>query len=153
MNSGILLVVARFYEDIAKMLEEGARRVLDEAKVEYHQVDVPGAFEIPGAIARIKKPSQQEVFRFQGYVALGCVIRGETSHYEHVCTESARALMDLAVRQHLNIGYGILTCENHEQALKRADPDRDDKGGAAARACLAMASLGERITKIKAPDR
>lgn len=145
----VLLVVARFYGDIAAMLEEGARRVLEAAKVEARALDVPGAFEIPGAIACANRraPGATARIRFRGYVALGCVIRGETSHYDHVCAESARGLMDLTVRRHLAIGYGILTCENRGQALERADPARGDRGADAARACLAMASLERRLAE------
>lgn len=143
MSGPVLLVVARFYEDIAAMLEKGARRALDEAGVEARSVNVPGAFEIPGTIARLNPDKVRD--EFQGYVALGCVIRGETSHYDHICAESARGLMDLAVRRRLAIGYGILTCENRGQALERADPARGDKGADAARACLAMASAWDQL--------
>ena len=103
---------------------------------------MPGAFEIPAAIRFAQSAAERGGgTRFDGYVALGCVIRGETSHYEHVCQESARGLQDLAVRHELAIGFGILTCENEGQALVRAGVDKRNKGGEAARACLAMIAL------------
>jgi len=98
---------------------------------------VPGAFEIPGAIALAAD-------RYDGFVALGCVVRGETTHYDYVCGESARGLMDLTVRERLAIGYGIITVENIEQARARAFTDRGDKGGDAAHACLSMVALARR---------
>ena len=101
---------------------------------------VPGAFEIPGAIALAAG-------HYDGFVALGCVIRGETTHYDYVCGESARGLMDLAVRDRLAIGYGIVTVNNADQAWARAAIDRGDKGGDAAHACLAMVALGRRWRK------
>ena len=102
---------------------------------------MPGVFEIPAAIKyaiESPKPSQS---KFDGYVALGCVIRGETTHYDYVCSESARALQDLACKFTLALGYGILTVENADQAWVRAGVDRDDKGGSAARTCLEMIDL------------
>jgi 6,7-dimethyl-8-ribityllumazine synthase len=108
---------------------------------------VPGSFEVPAAIAFAVR--SMEYFtarqRFDGYVALGCVIRGETSHYDHVCQESARALQDLACRYALALGYGILTCDTREQALVRARREGRDRGGHAARACLAMIELKRRF--------
>src|SRR5690606_16313734 len=97
---------------------------------------VPGAFEIPAAIRYTMATKQ-----YEGFVALGCVIRGETTHYDYVCSESARALMDLSVEHRLAIGYGILTVENMEQAQARADITRGNKGAAAAEACLRMIAL------------
>ena len=101
---------------------------------------VPGAFEIPGAIALAAG-------RYDGFIALGCVIRGETTHYDYVCGESARGLMDLSVHKKLAIGYGIVTVDTMEQAKARAFTDRGDKGGDAAHACLAMVALGRRWRK------
>ena len=136
----ILVVEARFYEDIADALYAGAKGVLDEAGVTHERVEVPGAFEIPAVVRMAIK--SMDFFagrkRFDGYVALGCVIRGETSHYDYVCGESARMLQDLACRHTLALGYGILTCENEEQAWVRAAVDQKNKGGDAATACLAM---------------
>jgi 6,7-dimethyl-8-ribityllumazine synthase len=137
----ILIVEARYYAHISDELLKGAKTALEEAQARYEIVTVPGAFEIPAAIrfaATAKNP-------YDGYVALGCVIRGETSHYEHVCTESAHGLQSLALEHHLAIGFGILTVENEEQALARARVDKRDKGGEAARACLAMVELKRRF--------
>jgi 6,7-dimethyl-8-ribityllumazine synthase len=104
-------------------------------------ISVPGAFEIPPAIGMVARATS----RFDGFVALGCVIRGETTHYDHICAESARGLQDLAVREGLAIGYGILTVENEAQALARAPAERRDKGGEAVRACLALVELKRRL--------
>lgn len=133
----ILLVEARFYPHISDTLRQGAERALAAAGATYESIVVPGAFEIPAAIRAIARAAQ----RFDGFAALGCVIRGETTHYEHICAESARGLQELAVRDGLAIGYGILTCENEAQALARAALDRRDHGGAAVRACLAIVEL------------
>ncbi len=133
----ILLVEAPYYAHIAALLRRGAEKVILEAGASFEAVSVPGAFEVPAAIAFAAKASR----RFDGFVALACVIRGETSHYDHICAESARALQDLALSERLAIGYGILTVENEAQALLRASPEGRDKGGEAARACLAMIAL------------
>lgn len=134
----VLVVEARFYPDISDALYEGAMKVLTGAGVTTERVAVPGALEIPGAI-------RQAAGRYDGFVALGCVIRGETHHFEIVSNESARGLMDLTVRDGLCIGNGILTVESEEQALVRAAPDRGNKGGDAANACLALIQLKSRI--------
>jgi 6,7-dimethyl-8-ribityllumazine synthase len=143
----IMVVEARFYEDIADALMEGALAVLDEAGATYERFPILGAFEAPASIAIAIR--SMEFFtarpRFDGYLALGCVIRGETSHYDIVCNESARALQDLACRYALALGYGILTCDTREQALVRARRDGKDRGGHAARACLAMIDLKRRF--------
>lgn len=139
----IMIIEARFYEDIADELARGAIGVLEEFGASYERFAVPGAFEIPAAIRFAVR--SMDFFsarrRFDGYVALGCVIRGETTHYDYVCSESARALQDLACRHTLALGYGILTVENDELAWERARVDRKNKGGDAARACLAMVNL------------
>ena len=136
----IMIVESRFYADIADELVGGAMAVLDEAGISYERFAVPGAFEIPAAIRYAIR--SRDFFaarrRFDGYIALGCVIRGETSHYDYVCGESARGLQDLALQFTLAIGYGILTVENADQAWARAARDKGDKGGKAARACLDM---------------
>ncbi|MBB4209984.1 6,7-dimethyl-8-ribityllumazine synthase [Rhodothalassium salexigens DSM 2132] len=137
-NSRVMIVEARFYDELADELVAGAEAVLAEANAEVRRVTVPGAFEIPGAIAMAETISS---VHYDGYVALGCVIRGETTHYDYVCGESARALQDMAVRDRVAIGYGILTVENQEQAWARADRKRGNKGGDAARACLSMIDL------------
>jgi 6,7-dimethyl-8-ribityllumazine synthase len=133
----ILLVEAPYYAHIAAELRRGAERALAAAGATHEGVVVPGAFEIPAAIGLAARASK----RFDGFVALGCVIRGQTTHYDHICTESARGLQELAVRDGLAIGYGILTVENEAQALARASPEGRDHGGAAVRACLAMVDL------------
>ena len=136
----ILIVEARFYEEISDELAKGAVAALKSAGVTFDRLAVPGAFEIPAAIrmaihAMDFYPHRR---RYDGYVALGCVIRGETTHYDYVCGESARGLQDLALKYTLALGYGILTVENEAQAWERARVDRKNKGGDAARACLAM---------------
>ncbi len=137
-----MIVEARFYVDIAEELCRGAVAVLEGAGATHERVTVPGAFEIPAAIAMAHDASPS---RFDGYVALGCVIRGETTHYDYVCGESARGLQDLAANRGLAIGYGILTVEDSAQAWARAAVDKKDKGADAAQACLQMIELKRRL--------
>jgi len=137
MSGHYLIVEARFYTDLADALAEGAISALTEAGATHEIISVPGALEIPGAIA-IAEASE---CAYDGYIALGCVIRGETSHYDTVCNESARGIMELTIKNHLAIGNGIITVENGDQAWARAKKDDKDKGGDAARAALAMAAL------------
>lgn len=137
MSGHFLIVEARFYEALADAQVEGATRVLQAAGATHDRISVPGALEIPAAIAFAHGGARH----YDGYIALGCVIRGETSHYDIVCTESARALMDLAIADNLAIGNGILTVENEDQAWDRADHRRQDRGGAAAEAALVMVRL------------
>src|ERR1700758_1860999 len=137
----ILLVEARYYTHIAEQLRRGAERALAAVGATHERIVVPGAFEIPAAIGLVARATQ----RFDGFVALGCVIRGETTHYDHICAESARGLQDLAVRDGVAIGYGILTVENEAQALVRASPEDRDKGGEAVRACVAIVDLKRRL--------
>ncbi|MGE5271487.1 MAG: 6,7-dimethyl-8-ribityllumazine synthase [Thiohalocapsa sp.] len=142
----LLFVEAPYYAHIAALLRDGATRAAAAAGATCEIVAVPGAFEIPAAIAL----AARTVGRFDGFVALGCVIRGETTHYDHICEETARSLQDLMVRDGLAIGYGILTCENEAQALLRAAPAETrqgwrDKGGEATRACLALIELKRRF--------
>ena len=143
----VLMGEARFYEAIAEELVAGAVAVLEGAGASHERIVVPGAFEIPGAIRfaaeAMKKPGAGH--RFDGFIGLGCVIRGETTHYDYVCQESARGLQDLALVHGLAIGYGILTCENRAQAMARARRQEQDRGGAAARGCLAMIALKRRF--------
>lgn len=141
--SKILIVQAVFYQKISEMLLEGAIAKLTKAGASYEIVSVPGAFEIPATIAMAK--DFQSIDKFDGYIALGCVIRGETTHYDYVCSESARGLNDLAIKDKLAIGYGILTVENEAQAVERADPSKKDKGGFAAYACLEMIELKKKF--------
>ena len=140
----ILVVEARFYDDIADALLKGATAVLEEEGVAFERVSVPGSLEIAPAIAMSLEASEREGKPIEGAVALGCVIRGETLHFEIVSQESARALIELSVRRGIPIGNGILTVENEEQAIVRADPDQGDKGGHAVRAALALFELREK---------
>ena len=148
----LLIVEARYYDDIAEELIKGAEAALTAAGASSERIEVPGAFEIPAAIRMAVRSADLPTGdpptggrRFDGFVALGCVIRGETSHYDYVCTESARKLQDLACEFTLALGYGILTCETREQAWARARVDGKDKGGEATRACLAMVELKRRF--------
>jgi 6,7-dimethyl-8-ribityllumazine synthase len=146
----LLLIEAPYYTHIAALLREGAERALSAAGATFEAIQVPGAFEIPGAIGMAAKTDG----RFDGFVALGCVIRGETSHYDHICESTADWLQRLAVEHGLPIGYGILTCENEAQALVRATPSGNgrDKGGEAVRACLAMVALKQQFSGADAKD-
>lgn len=139
----VMIVEARFYEDIADELVKGAMAVLEAAGATFERFAVPGTFEIPTAITYAVRSMDFYAGRrrFDGYVALGCVIRGETTHYDYVCGESARKLADLSCQYALAMGYGILTVENGDQAWERARTDRKNKGGDAARACLDMVEL------------
>jgi len=146
----ILVVEARFYEEIADELYAGAEEALQQAGAEIERIAVPGAFEIPAAIAMALDAADSEGGTlFDGYVALGCVIRGETTHYDYVCGESARGLQELAFGEGLAIGYGILTVENEEQAWARADRKRKNKGRDAALACLRMIELRQKFGLIE----
>ncbi len=137
----ILIVEARFYDAIGEYLLEGAKRAIAAAGAVCEVLDVPGALEIPIAIAIAVEAAAEAGKPYDGAVALGCVIRGETYHFEIVAGESSRALIDLAVARRLALGNGILTVENEAQAEERADPKRGDKGGDAARAAIALAAL------------
>lgn len=138
----IMIVEARFYTEIADELAKGAIAALEARGATYERFAVPGAFEIPAAVAyALAAEEKSGKRRFDGYVTLGCVIRGETTHYDYVCNESARGLQDLAVKYNLALGYGILTVENGEQAWARAKVDRKNKGGDVANACLDMIEL------------
>ena len=133
----ILVIEARYYETISDGLLEGALDVLQNAGAEITKVNVPGALEIPHVISYAHKSDKH----YDGYVALGCVIRGETTHYDYVCDHSARALMDLAVDHQLAIGNGIITVENEKQAIARAAKDKKDKGGFAANTVVKMIKI------------
>lgn len=137
--ASILIVEARFYEHLNDLLLEGARAAIEEAGHRHETVAVPGALEIPAAVALAA-----ETGRYDAFVALGVVIRGETFHFEIVALESARGLMALTL-DGLAIGNGILTVEDEAQALARARPDEKDKGGEAAKAALAMLAMRERF--------
>ncbi len=134
----LLIAVAPYYRDIADGLIVGAEGVLSAAGATHEMIEVPGALELPAAIAQAHRMAH-----FDGYVALGCVIRGETTHYDTVCNDSSRGLMLLGL-QGACVGNGILTVENHEQAAVRADPEGQNKGGGAAAAALHLVALGRR---------
>ena len=135
----ILIVEARFYDHLNDLLLEGARAAIEDAGHVHDTITVPGALEVPGAISLAAESG-----RYDGYVALGVVIRGETYHFEIVAGESARGIMALTM-DGLAIGNGILTVENEAQALTRAKPTEKDKGGEAAKAALAMMALKARF--------
>lgn len=134
----LLVVVAPYYKDIADNLVAGARAKAAACGAEVEMVEVPGALEIPTAIAMAERQA-----KFDGYVALGCVIRGETTHYDTVCNDSSRAITLLGL-QGACIGNGILTVENYEQAEVRANPADQDKGGGAAAAALHLIALSRK---------
>ncbi|MBL4907483.1 MAG: 6,7-dimethyl-8-ribityllumazine synthase [Sneathiella sp.] len=143
----ILIVEADFYRGISDSLLEGAKEVLDRVDASYEIIRVPGCLEIPAAIRFAIKAMEfmGGRRRFDAYVALGCVIRGETSHYDTVSEESARALMDLSTDYCIALGNGIITCENEDQAWARAKKDDKNKGGGAAQAALDMLVVKEQF--------
>jgi 6,7-dimethyl-8-ribityllumazine synthase len=142
----ILIVEARFYEDIADALLAGATLALAKAGAAFDRVSVPGALEVAPAIAMVLDAGERAGKPYEGAVALGCVIRGETLHFEIVSHESARALIDLSVARGIPIGNGILTVDTDAQAWARARPEEADKGGDAARAALALVRLKRRLS-------
>ncbi len=133
----ILIVEARFYPHLNDMLLAGARAAIEAAGHEHETITVPGALEIPGAIAFTLEGDEE----YDGFVALGCVIRGETAHYDIVCENANRWLVDVAVRQDVPVGNGILTVDTEAQASARAEGGRSGKGGDAVRACLKLIEL------------
>ena len=147
LRAHILILEARFYGDLCDELCRGAIAAIERAGATWERISVPGALELPGAIA-----VAHETGLYHGYVAIGCVLRGETTHYEIVSNESARGIMDLSL-EGLCIGNGILTCENEAQAWARAKVDDMDKGGGAADAALSMIRLSRFMgRKAAAPD-
>ena len=136
-NKKVLVVCSPYYKDITQNLIKGAIKVLKSNSVEYKIINVPGALEIAPSIKIYSEKSSKDIL-FDGFVALGCIIRGETYHFEIVSNESARALSDLSITYSLPIGNGILTVENKEQAIERSDPLRLNKGAGAALACLSL---------------
>jgi 6,7-dimethyl-8-ribityllumazine synthase len=145
----ILIIESRFYENIADELANGAIAELEAAGAAYERVTVPGALEIPQALAHAVAagviPASGPSGRYSGAVALGCVIRGETSHYDVVCSNANHWLMEVAIRNNVPLGNGILTVENEHQALARAQGGRDGKGGEAARACLRLIEIARQL--------
>ncbi len=141
----LLIIDARFYEDLADELVQGAVAALESAGATHQRVSVPGAFEVPAALSMALEAMDEGEARYDGFVLLGCVIRGETSHYDIVAGKSARAIMDLATGDALAVGYGILTVDNREQAWARARVDGLNKGGGAAEAALAMVAARKKL--------
>jgi 6,7-dimethyl-8-ribityllumazine synthase len=143
----VVIVEARFYDDIADALLAGAMKALKEAGAEADCISVPGSLEIPTAIAIAADAAQRRRRPYDGAVALGCVIRGDTIHFEIVSHQSARGLMELSVERRLPIGNGIITVDTEAQAWVRARVEEQDKGGDAARAALALIGLKRRLGK------
>ncbi|MGC6472177.1 MAG: 6,7-dimethyl-8-ribityllumazine synthase [Parvibaculales bacterium] len=143
MSKTILIVEAPFYKDLTEALVDGAVQAIEAAGFDYERVDVPGVLEIPTAIRYAAESGRN----YQGYVALGVVIRGETTHYDTVCAESARGIMDLGVQHGLPVGNGIQTVENHDQAWARCDKSDKNKGGGAAKACLRLIEIREQMVR------
>lgn len=143
-QKNIIIIEATFYDEISKMLSDNVIKTLEEYGYNYKKYSVPGAFEIPAAL-NFFIDSDKSSNNIDGYITLGCVIRGETTHYDYVCQESARALQDLAINHNLALGYGILTCENYDQAIARAHQDKKNKGREVAKACIEMISLKKEL--------
>ena len=132
----ILIIEARFYDQIADALAVGAISTLSEAGFKYERLAVPGVFEIPAALRLAWSTGD-----YAGSLALGCVIRGETDHYDHICREVSRKLMDLSVDYAVPHGFGVLTCENKDQAWERADTAQRNLGARTAEACIRMIDI------------
>ena len=141
----LLIIEARFYDDLADELLSGAVQALERAGASFERVTVPGALEIPAALAMALQATEKGAARYDAFVVLGCVIRGETYHFDIVAGESARAIMNLAVTHRLAIGNGILTVEDDDQAWARARVGDQNKGGAAAEAALTMFALRQKF--------
>ncbi|OHC75910.1 MAG: 6,7-dimethyl-8-ribityllumazine synthase [Rhodospirillales bacterium RIFCSPLOWO2_12_FULL_58_28] len=137
----VLIIEARFYEDIADELAKGAAAVLDEAGIAYERHAVPGVFETPAAVHFAIRSMEMGAVKYSGVIVLGCVIRGETDHYEYISSSAVQALMNLTVSYSIALGFGVLTCENYEQARERAAVDRKNIGARAAMTCLRMMDL------------
>jgi 6,7-dimethyl-8-ribityllumazine synthase len=142
----ILIVEARFYDDIADLLLAGAMKELKAAGADVDRISVPGSLEIPAAIAIAFDAAAKKRRPYDGVIALGCVIRGDTIHFEIVSNESARGLMDLSITRNVPIGNGIITVNTEAQALARARLEEQDKGGDAARAALSLVRVKRRLT-------
>tara|TARA_Y100000780_G_C13605057_1_gene386170 strand:- start:228 stop:677 length:450 start_codon:yes stop_codon:yes gene_type:complete len=142
----ILIVTSRYYARIAEELEHGVADTLREADATYDVIEATGAFEIPAIIALAAEAAE-----YDGFVALGCVVRGETSHYDYVCGECARGIMNLSLAG-VAVGFGVLTVENQDQAWVRADRTQKNKGREAARACLNMVTLQKHFSDVDLDD-
>ncbi len=138
----LLILEARFYESVSDLLITGALGFLSKQDVTFERVRVPGVLELPAALAMAASE-----YCFEGYITLGCVIKGASDHYDHVCCQAMRGLQDLAIQKTLALGNGILTVHSYEQALERADPERLDIGGLTARACLQMIDIKRKFLK------
>lgn len=136
----ILILEARYYADISDLLAQGAVAEVEAWGASYERVEVAGAFELPGGLRMAIATG-----KFDGYILLGCVIRGETTHYDHICTEVARGINEMAIRHMAPVGFGVLTVENYDQAMARADPKQKNKGREAAIACIKMVELAETL--------
>jgi|SRR6202034_3883117 len=143
----VLLVEARYYEAISDALLAGAMKALEQAQADVERISVPGSLEIPGAIAIALDAALRKRRPYDGVVALGCVIRGDTIHFDIVSHQSARGLMDLSIARGLPVGNGILTVDSETQGLSRAHPEGQDKGGDAARAALALVALKRQLAE------
>jgi 6,7-dimethyl-8-ribityllumazine synthase len=141
----LLVIEARFYDDLSDELYRGALAALERVGATHDRVAVPGALEIPAALSMALDAMELGDLHYDGFVCLGCVIRGETAHFDIVAQQSARALMDLSVSESLALGNGILTVENEDQAWARARVSDQNKGGAAAEAALAMIAIRQRF--------
>ncbi|MBY0382300.1 MAG: 6,7-dimethyl-8-ribityllumazine synthase [Xanthobacteraceae bacterium] len=146
-GSRVVIVEARYYDDIQDALLDGAKIELDSAGVGYDILSVPGALEVPAAIAIALDAAKKNGKPYEGAVALGCVIRGDTIHFEIVSNESSRGLMDLSVSRSIPLGNGIITVNNVEQAWARARADELNKGGDAARAAIQMMRIKRKLAK------
>jgi len=157
IGTRVLLIEARYYEGIADALAAGAVAELEAAGAAFERIVVPGALEIPLALAQAVKsgliPADADNARFDGCVALGCVIRGETTHYETVCTNANHWLMDIAASSAIPLGNAILTVETEAQALERAQGGRKGKGADAVRACLALIEHARAFSKERVEER
>ncbi len=147
----VLIVEGRFYEDIAEDLANGAGAVLEDAGISYNRISVPGAFEVPAAIrfAICSMEGHAAPVHYSGYIALGCIIRGETSHFEYICNATSRALMDLTFNDSIALGFGILTCDDRKQAWARAAVNQKNKGAEAAATCLRMMELKKTLRLVQ----
>ncbi len=146
----ILIVESRFYDEITDNLVKGAVKELAAVGAGYKRVIVPGILEIPAAIRFAIRAMELRATdeRYAGYITLGCAIRGETDHYDHVCREAMAGIQELALQYTLAVGNGILTVHNRTQAMERAVPERRNFGGQAARACLRMIDLKKELSLI-----
>lgn len=142
-KSHILIIEARFYDHLADMLLQGATGALSEGGATWEVMTVPGVLEIPSALELVVAASDRP--HYDGYIVLGTAIRGESDHYDHVCSECMRGCTELSLRHHLALGNGVLTVHNEAQALKRADPARKNIGGMAARAALRMLDIKRQL--------